>query len=695
MPDAAVERPRPMAPYSPLITDSQEGNARTCSRERHVEEQGFLACLRNAMPPQELRNQLAPFVAAVVQIAALYVVSRGELVVCGVAALFVFVGIGLDFFGVEGSWTARATAAAWLLAGCFLVATTEDVLALELVLVGIFLVSVQGLSAVEIGAYFALWLSWQVAVLKKNKEPLCFPAMVLPPLLFLTSLLGPSQVVPSRRTSLKADSPQASQHKERSTTYDRKTAAKKFPNFKEPTPEEAKLWAIKFVLEDELLAVYPCSIKDKGAQYGYLFLSSRTICFMAKGMHVLDFSIKLEDVEDVLCCQSGQDMAMLMLKQPLLMKGKPDKKVTVVELLGCKSGAVAVCAMLDRLRRTADEDSDDEDSLEDTSNALPSTSPSRVSGQLADIGEAWNNLGNFEVSGLELGRCYDAFMNSECKEGALVYDLLAGTGATEIQGTPWTDDLTESGEAAKISEVTSRMLIPRAPMCPPTSRSTGNYRIRRCQLGGLDAVIVESSFVSHDVPFGEKFMVQERLVFKPNGSGVEMAHFGRVVFLASCGFLQGRIRSSAMNGIANAANNLLVQLKRRAVKGEAPQRSTVTVRVYEVERRTTIFHNDWQAPFLPSDGKARWRWVEETYQKHPCSVARTRQESAAAKAPPIVLEGSWNELGTWELCRDGGVDANGWKYCTSFRRTESTWTSSSTAMSVRRRQWVRTYEQME
>ncbi|CAK0910024.1 unnamed protein product, partial [Prorocentrum cordatum] len=75
-------------------------------------------------------------------------------------------------------------------------------------------------------------------------------------------------------------------------------------------------------------------------------------------------------------------------------------------------------------------------------------------------------------------------------------------------------------------------------------------------------------------------------------------------------------------------------------------REARTAWAWEVQRRITLFHTDWRAPFLPHDGEARWRWLDAAYRRHPW-VAGTLDASAAADRPPLRAPGSW-------ACDDAG-----------------------------------------
>merc|ERR1712050_776580 len=114
------------------------------------------------------------------------------------------------------------------------------------------------------------------------------------------------------------------------------------------------------------------------------------------------------------------------------------------------------------------------------------------------------------------------------------------------------------------------------------------------------------SKMTHDVPFGDKFLVQEKIELAPldGAVGVKVRTSGRVVFLQSCGMLQSRIQTSVMSQLQVAGETFASQLKLR-VSEDAGVR---VEQVWELQRRITAWSRDWHAPFLPHDGRKRWRW---------------------------------------------------------------------------------------
>lgn len=114
--------------------------------------------------------------------------------------------------------------------------------------------------------------------------------------------------------------------------------------------------------------------------------------------------------------------------------------------------------------------------------------------------------------------------------------------------------------------------------------------------------------------------------------------------------------------------------------------------MYEVQRRTNILSSDWQAPFIPTEGKRRWRWVDENYNKHPHNSAVSRQASAEASSPPFEMPLGSQECVPWAVVKQPIGDEDGWQYAVGFNRAEDHWRATPAYHLVRRRVWQLQYE---
>lgn len=128
--------------------------------------------------------------------------------------------------------------------------------------------------------------------------------------------------------------------------------------------------------------------------------------------------------------------------------------------------------------------------------------------------------------------------------------------------------------------------------------------------------------------------------------------------------------------------------QRRSSKGK----TSFTLKIFELQRRTTVFQQDWRAPFLPHDQLRAhcWRWVDVAFHRHPWLSAGSIQQAASADVPPIKPGGNWVALGDWKVADSDDVetDSDGWQYSNNFYRWNSLWYSTPRACHVRRRLWL-------
>eukprot|EP00405_Crypthecodinium_cohnii_P041294 CAMPEP_0206555428 /NCGR_PEP_ID=MMETSP0325_2-20121206/17788_1 /ASSEMBLY_ACC=CAM_ASM_000347 /TAXON_ID=2866 /ORGANISM="Crypthecodinium cohnii, Strain Seligo" /LENGTH=747 /DNA_ID=CAMNT_0054055727 /DNA_START=100 /DNA_END=2343 /DNA_ORIENTATION=+ len=245
-----------------------------------------------------------------------------------------------------------------------------------------------------------------------------------------------------------------------------------------------------------------------------------------------------------------------------------------------------------------------------------------------------------------------------------------------------------------------------------------------------------------EVPFGTKFEVQEKIDFVTNDSGgVHIKIQGRVIFTGNCGMLTGKIRSTGNGEITKSltkyhemikdyrpgqgrplasleknpqednedSSSSTPQLHRPSqscsttspFEGDTlseltPQMSTTSFDttgfyrvewVWELQRRTTIFGTEWNAPFLPHDGKKSVRWVDVSYKPHPLLKDGPNQDPAACASPPLKVPSGYKPISGWQVEASAGTDPDGWEYAVDFYRSDRYWHSTLAARSVRRRRW--------
>lgn len=212
--------------------------------------------------------------------------------------------------------------------------------------------------------------------------------------------------------------------------------------------------------------------------------------------------------------------------------------------------------------------------------------------------------------------------------------------------------------------------------------------------------MLQISSISHDVPFGDKFMVQERIHFLPAANGgADVQIHSRCIFLKSCGLLQHRIKATSAVEVTKAGEKLLAVLQLRSIgnsiSNSPVQKATCTLEIWELQRRYTLFSHTWHAPFLPHDGVKRWRWVDESYQKHPWTTVTNRLDAAKGDVPPVKPERGWGPLAEWMVSHGTDCDSEGWQYAIDFYHHAMYWTESPQGFHVRRRLWTRCFQELD
>jgi len=487
-----------------------------------------------------------------------------------------------------------------------------------------------------------------------------------------------------------------------------KQVVKRFPNWAPPTQKEAKAYAKAFALPGELLAVYACTVPLKLTYQGYLYLSLGHICFQAVTFAArgLSFAVAVADVnvkESVLT----RDVATLVLKQPLQLKGGKISLASV-EFHSCEAGSAAIAALIQGEEGQEGQESGEEEN-EEEEEAPTSNEPSASSRALAVFsdGEPFRSLMEVNIPLLPVGPIAADLLAGEWKPGCLLNEHFTRLGATGMMVKPWIEDAgggdSSSDAVTKVREAEMQVPVPPAPMCPRTTRMTVTICVRvQPSEGppGSPAIVLHLSSISHDVPFGDKFVVQEKVEILPAESikGATFRKYGRCVFLKSCGMMQSVIRSNSATQTSRSGEMMVSLLHARAPQASPDasprRRTTCTVHIWELQRRVTLFSSNWLPPFLPHDGRKRWRWVDSAYQVHAWTSAESLEDSAACTVPPIRPSMSWAAAGTWAV-RPISDGCDGWQYAIDFYRSDKYWGTTAAGRSVRRRLWMCTFTEAE
>jgi hypothetical protein len=120
---------------------------------------------------------------------------------------------------------------------------------------------------------------------------------------------------------------------------------------------------------------------------------------------------------------------------------------------------------------------------------------------------------------------------------------------------------------------------------------------------------------------------------------------------------------------------------------------------WQLQRRSTVFQDDWRPPFLPHDGQKQIGWVafedQWRYVQHPFIPKDMDDLAARACTAPPIPEVEF--LGQMRLCSwdvEIGIDTDddGWQYAIDFYHSPDQWGNNVGWFShVRRRKWKPTF----
>jgi len=313
---------------------------------------------------------------------------------------------------------------------------------------------------------------------------------------------------------------------------------------------------------------------------------------------------------------------------------------------------------------------------------------------------------------------------------------LVKRGCYDIHALPWMEGDVALGELAaahpsqvRVREVSMQTALP-PPMYPTKSRVTASFCLITSALpsGTTYSLTLVSSKISHDVPFGERFVVQEKLELTPSegAASVDVRISGRVVFLQSCHVMQPGIYAGIMAMLRPTAASLLSQLQKEygeldvqqprmtaGVGGDerqmqpvkqqtAKQEETTRIEeVWELQRRPSLMSRAWAPPALQQDGAGKMfgGWVDGEYQAHhlcrDSSASTSPDDAAECDEPPLEAPEGWRPIGAWQTLRSPKTDSEGWQYSTDFKSSHGLWGNSPWALHVRKRCWTRCYEKVD
>lgn len=297
------------------------------------------------------------------------------------------------------------------------------------------------------------------------------------------------------------------------------------------------------------------------------------------------------------------------------------------------------------------------------------------------------------VHGLDLQLEAERLLAEEWRSGCLVLDLLEAAGADGIEVKPWRAAPGAGQDARRAfreAAVASLPVPTKGPMVPKTTRSNYGYEVQVSGKDQVKSVCIDMTVSLLDTPYCDCMVVTERFLLEAaeDGEGVVASKFCGLTWVKRT-MLQSTIE--AANAKQQQKNGeLFIDLLRRRASPTSPEPSVTVVEVWELQRRFSMFHQTWQAPFLPHDGDKRCRWVDARFRRHPWGRRTTAVSAALASRPPLCPPGGWPEKSErWSvvLTPGGPCDEGGWQYSFDFLEDPAVWGAQAEFAACRRRLW--------
>jgi len=287
---------------------------------------------------------------------------------------------------------------------------------------------------------------------------------------------------------------------------------------------------------------------------------------------------------------------------------------------------------------------------------------------------------------------------------------LGKLGCFDVTALPWIEGDVTLGEEVvasessnvQVRELTMQTVLPPAPMFPKTSRVTAVCCLTTSALsdGTIKSLTLVSSKISHDVPFGERFAVQEKLelALSDGMPGVDVRISSRVIFMQACHIMRPGIYAGIVTTLRSTAETMVSQLQVLASEPDAPEpgkqpTNIRTEEVWELQRRPSLMNRAWAPPSMQQDGNKSCRWVNECLEPHAlCTESFSWEECAGCDTPPLDSPEGWRPLEAWQPLWSPKTDNDGWQYSNDFGNRQ--WSKSPFGVYMRKRCWSRSFEQV-
>jgi len=297
------------------------------------------------------------------------------------------------------------------------------------------------------------------------------------------------------------------------------------------------------------------------------------------------------------------------------------------------------------------------------------------------------------VPGFQLGPEIERLEKEGWSENCIVLDLFEALGASDVKVSPLLH------EENQISPQTESQIFPHTALCVtarmPTQKLPGGaasadvtfvFRVCTRQQDASASVTIESA-AKAEVPFGNYFVVQEKITMQQELNGVLVTKGFKVAFREAV-WVQKVISASAAASQAKATTVLLDLLARKAAGLHDEQVATQIFEVWELQKHNLRSRSGSCLPFLHHRGGFEQQcWLDMDHSS--CTLEGGRSPLLPSGVPPVRPPDGWRcKMESWAVVKPPGpADVEGWQYAFSKYKSNIMWGCTSIGRRWQRRLW--------
>jgi len=297
------------------------------------------------------------------------------------------------------------------------------------------------------------------------------------------------------------------------------------------------------------------------------------------------------------------------------------------------------------------------------------------------------------VPGFQLGLEIERLVTDRWSESCIALDVLEAQGASDIKVSPLPHGENQTPQSTALC-VTARMPTAKLPGCAASAHVTFVFRVCTKEEDSSVSVTIESA-AKADVPFGNYFVVQERITLQPVIDGVLVKKGFRVVFREALR-IQKVIVASATAAQNKATALLLGILSRHATSLGDERVPTQIFEVWEMRQHSPLSRSGSCLPFLHSRaGLEQQCWLDMDHGC--CALEGQRSPVLHSGVPPVRPPDGWRcKRESWAVAKPPGpADIEGWQYAFGKYKSDTMWGCTSIGRRWQRRLWRCTLVEVE